>query len=92
MFNIQFNHKQKGLSLLELLIASTLGMFILALILNSYLGLKRVYDTQLNLSSLQDNARLVDHQVAFSGFSQTAPRPRKISQRNRLQNLFQRFW
>jgi type IV pilus assembly protein PilW len=50
--------RQYGLSLVELLVALTVGLFLIAGVLTLMAGLKKTYTTQMQLTQLQDSERL----------------------------------
>jgi type IV pilus assembly protein PilW len=50
--------RQHGLSLIELLVALTVGLFLIAGVLTLVTSLKRTYTTQTQLTQLQDSERL----------------------------------
>lgn len=56
--NIIFKNKQKGLSLIELLIAMIIGLFLLVGITTSYLSSKKSSITRDQISILEDNGRI----------------------------------
>ena len=49
--------RQLGLSLIELMVAMTIGLFLLLVISNLFIGSKQTYTNQDNLSRLQENGR-----------------------------------
>jgi len=49
--------KQNAYSMIELLIATALGVFILAGVIESYIAFKRIYQLQNALTQIQENAR-----------------------------------
>jgi len=53
--------KQRGLSLIELMIAVTLGIFITAAVIQLFTNSKQSYRVQENLSRLQENGRFAMH-------------------------------
>ena len=55
---------QKGLSLLELLIALTLGVIIIAAMISLFVNSKQSYRVNENLSRLQENARFAMTYIA----------------------------
>lgn len=56
--NIQKNARfQSGLTIVELMIAMGITLFVLAGVMGVYISSKQVYRTQSNLSHLQENAR-----------------------------------
>jgi len=50
-------HKQSGLSLVELMVAMTIGLFLMLVVANLFIGSKQTYRNQDNLSRLQENGR-----------------------------------
>lgn len=64
-------HKQKGLTLVELMIAVTLGIFITGGIIQLFINTKQSYRVQENLSRLQENARFaisfLNHDIRMAG-------------------------
>lgn len=63
--------KQKGLTLVELMIAVTLGIFITGGIIQLFVNSKQSYRVQENLSRLQENARFaisfLNHDIRMAG-------------------------
>ena len=49
--------KESGLTLIELMVAMTIGLFLVAVIGNLFVGAKQTYRTQDNLARLQENGR-----------------------------------
>ncbi len=64
--------KCRGLSLVELLIAVAIGLFLTAVIANIYLGTKQTYRTQEDLSRLQEEGRyaleLLQRSLRLAGY------------------------
>ncbi|WP_462321242.1 PilW family protein, partial [Halochromatium sp.] len=58
------NHSQQALSMVELLIGMALGLFLMAAILQLFLGNNRIYRFQEGLSSVQPNARAASEFLA----------------------------
>ena len=71
--------KQAGLSLLELMVAMIVGLFIIVGISSVYLGNKRSNITTNELSQLQDNGRAILEQltetIQHTGYSSTSAAP-----------------
>ena len=59
MKNMQLNQSQKGLTLIEIMIAMTISLVLLAGIIQIFLSSKQSYNIQQALSRVQENARLV---------------------------------
>jgi type IV pilus assembly protein PilW len=59
---MQSRHSQKGLSLIELMIAITLSIFIVGALISLFVNSKQNYRLNENMSRLQENARFA---VAF---------------------------
>jgi type IV pilus assembly protein PilW len=57
MKNYHINSKQNGLTLIEILIAMVIGLFLLAGVMQIFLGSQRSYRLQENLSRMQENGR-----------------------------------
>jgi type IV pilus assembly protein PilW len=57
MKNYQRKSKQNGLTLIEILIAMVIGLFLLAGVMQIFLGSQRSYRLQDNLSRMQENGR-----------------------------------
>ena len=55
--HVQTPQKQSGLSLIELMIALGLGLFLVNTIIDVYSGTRQTYRTQESLARLQENAR-----------------------------------
>lgn len=64
--------RQRGLSLVELMIGMTLGLMLLAILISIYLSVKQTYTVQDNLARMQENARLalrlISHDVRMAGY------------------------
>lgn len=64
--------RQRGLSLVELMIGMTLGLMLLAILLSIYLSVKQTYTVQDNLARMQENARLalrlISHDARMAGY------------------------
>lgn len=50
-------HRQRGMSLVELMVAMTIGLVITVVIANLFVGTKQTYRTQDDLSRIQENLR-----------------------------------
>jgi len=59
MKQIKLNNSQKGLTLVEIMIAVTISLVLLAGIMQIFLSSKQSYNIQQALSRVQENARLV---------------------------------
>ncbi|EIJ43888.1 prepilin-type N-terminal cleavage/methylation domain-containing protein [Beggiatoa alba B18LD] len=57
--------KQKGFSLIEIMVALTISLILLAGVLTIFASSKRTYSLQAELSTLQDNARFVMDDMTF---------------------------
>jgi hypothetical protein len=57
---MKYIKQANGFSLLELLIAVFLGTLLLGVLLQSYLGAKKIYRTQSDLADLSENMRFAD--------------------------------
>lgn len=55
--NLRAKAKQVGLSLVELMVAVTIGLFLMLVVANLFIGSKQTYTNQDNLSRLQENGR-----------------------------------
>ena len=56
--------RQRGFSLVELMVAVTIGLIILAAVSGIFVTSKTTYNTQDNLARLQENARFAIHYLA----------------------------
>ena len=73
--------KQLGLSLIELMIAITLGLLMTAALIEFFVSNKQIYRTQESLSRVQENGRFAVHFIAtdvrmagyVTCFSETSP-------------------
>lgn len=65
-------HRCRGFSLVEVLIALTLGLVLLAVLISIFLSVKRSYTVQDSLAHMQENARvalrLIAHDVRMAGY------------------------
>lgn len=57
MKNYHINNKQNGLTLIEILVAMVIGLFLLAGVMQIFLGSQQSYRLQENLSRMQENGR-----------------------------------
>ena len=57
MKNYPINSKQNGLTLIEILVAMVIGLFLLAGVMQIFLGSQQSYRLQENLSRMQENGR-----------------------------------
>ncbi len=66
-------HRQRGFSLVELMVAVTIGLIILAAVSGIFVTSKTTYNTQDNLARLQENARFaiyyLSEDIRRAGFS-----------------------
>lgn len=69
---MKFAKHQKGLSLIELMIAIALGLFLMAGLIQMFIGSKVTFTTQQGLSRVQENGRLaiefISSDVRMAGF------------------------
>lgn len=69
--------RMRGFGLIEIMIAMTLSLFLLAGIYQVFLSNKMTYNTQQALSRLQENARYVmhtlTHDLRMAGLPVAAP-------------------
>jgi len=63
---VQTLKRQQGLSLIELMIAMTLGLILLAGVVQIFLSSKQTYSTVMGTSQLLDNGRLATHFISNS--------------------------
>ena len=79
--------KQKGLSLVELLISITLGLILLTGVMKVFLSSKTVFSTQQALSRIQETGRLavdfMSRDIRMAGFMGCDSNPIKGSSRGR---------
>jgi type IV pilus assembly protein PilW len=65
--------KQKGLTLIELMIALVIGLLLLAGTISMFISNKRVYKEQESMGRLQENARfalgLIVHDIRMAGYT-----------------------
>jgi type IV pilus assembly protein PilW len=66
-------HKQKGVSLVELMVAITIGLILMAGVLSIFLSSKITYFSNEKMARIQENGRvalnLISHDVRASGYS-----------------------
>ena len=64
--------RQRGMSLVELMVAMTIGLIITVVIANLFLGTKETYRTQDDLSRMQENLRfafqVIGRTVRLAGY------------------------
>ncbi len=82
--------KQRGLSLVELMIAITLGLILLAGVMQVFLSSKNVFSTQQALSRVQESGRMslefLSRDIRMAGFIGCASRSESIKVTNMLKN------
>jgi type IV pilus assembly protein PilW len=85
--------KQQGLSLIELMIAITLGLILMAGVLQVFLSSKTVYTTQQALSRIQETGRLaidfLARDIRMAGYMGCASRSSEMKITNTLNNSTQ---
>ncbi len=62
---ISRNQQRAGFSLIELMVALSLGVLLIAGLLHIFLGNKGAYNVQEGLSRLQENGRVVDNFIRY---------------------------
>ncbi len=86
-------HRQHGLSLIELMIAITLGLVLIGGVINMFAASKQSNRIQNSLAELQDNARFaldtLSYDIRLAGFSgcNSASTPNNASATNTLPNF-----
>ena len=82
--------KQKGLSLIELMIAITLGLILITGVLQVFISSKTVYTTQQALSRIQETGRLaidfLARDIRMAGYMGCATRSSEMTVTNTLNN------
>lgn len=82
--------KQKGLSLVELMIAITLGLILLAGVMQIFLSSKGVFSSQQALSRIQESGRMaiefLARDIRMAGFMGCASRSETMTIHNTLNN------
>lgn len=82
--------KQKGLSLVELMIAVALGLILLTGVIEVFLSSKRVFSTQQAVSRVQETGRLavdfLSKDIRMAGYMGCASRAADMSITNTLKN------
>ncbi len=84
MKKFRFNTSQRGFTLIELMIAMLIGVFLMSGVIQIFLSAKQAYRLQENLSRLQENGRLAINLIAkdirMAGYSpyECLPRPTPI--------------
>jgi type IV pilus assembly protein PilW len=70
---LTLQRKQKGLTLIELMIAMVIGLLLLGGTISMFISNKRVYREQENMGRLQENARfaieLLIHDIRMAGYT-----------------------
>jgi len=61
MKNLVIQNRQKGLTLVEIMIALLLGLFLLTGVIQIFIGSKQSYRMQENISRMQENGRFALH-------------------------------
>ncbi len=64
MKKFRFNTSQRGFTLVELMIAMLIGVFLMSGVIQIFLSAKQAYRLQENLSRLQENGRLAINLIA----------------------------
>jgi len=87
----QFVNAQQGLTLIELLIASMLGIFLLSVLMTAYVGIKRSYHFHEALVQIQETGRIATqlmtddiHNAGFSGCSKVPTDAIKLPGTNKI--------
>jgi len=82
--------KQRGLSLVELMIAITLGLILLTGVMEVFLSSKNVFSSQQALSRIQESGRMavefLSRDIRMAGFMGCASRSEAIKVTNRLKD------
>jgi type IV pilus assembly protein PilW len=81
-------NKQRGVSLVEMMVAITIGLILLAGVLSIFFSSKVTYFSNEKMARLQENGRvalnLISHDVrAASNRTEPAPTPRRSPCRSR---------
>ncbi len=62
---INFNNKpQKGFTLVELLVGATIGLFLVGVIISSYLSTKQTYNITQSISRIQEDSRFAQYFIS----------------------------
>lgn len=89
MFKTRAPHKQAGLSLIELMISITLGLILMAGVVQMFVSSKSVFTTQQSMSRIQETGRLaiefLSRDIRLAGFYGCF-RPNIADPNRRLQN------
>jgi len=89
-------HSQRGLSLVELMIAITLGLILVAGVIQVFLSSKTVYTTQQALSRVQETGRIavefLNRDVRMAGYMGCASRNTAMEVTNTLNNATSVYW
>ena len=76
MINIRTQYTQKGLSLIELMVAITISLILMAGVGQIYIGTKASYHLQNGLGRLQENSRyaldILAHNIGQAGYTTSA--------------------
>jgi type IV pilus assembly protein PilW len=81
MKKFRFNTPQRGFTLIELMIAMLIGVFLMAGVIQIFLSAKQAYRLQENLSRLQENGRfamdIMTKDIRMAGYSpyECLPKP-----------------
>lgn len=74
---MKYSKKQQGISLVELLIATAISLFLIASIFTVYLSNKKTYQYNDSLAHIQENARVafewLNHDIHMAGSIQLFP-------------------
>jgi type IV pilus assembly protein PilW len=88
--------RQKGLSLVELMIAITLGLILISGVVKVFLSSKATYSTQQALSRVQETGRLamefISRDVRMAGYNGCGSRTAGMSVTNTLNNASSFVW
>lgn len=89
LFKTRALHKQAGLSLIELMISITLGLILMAGVVQMFVSSKSVFTTQQSMSRIQETGRLaiefLSRDIRMAGFYGCF-RPNMADVNRRLQN------
>ena len=89
-------NKQEGLSLVELMVALAVGLFLMAGVIQIYLGSRQSFRVQESLSRLQENGRFalmfMERDIRMAGYRGCGTRSYRVSMNNVLVSNTSYLW
>jgi len=87
---IKQNNRQKGLTLVEIMVAMVIGLIIIGGVIQVYISSKATYNVQSGMSRMQENARyamdILSMHISMAGYTQDFTAANGISSSNSKDN------